>query len=176
MNYLNPDFFIETVLPRLLSMTLVSFVIGSAVGAAVGGIAKRIGRRQQRDQDDLQNSTQPKRWVVYAAMFGSFIGMLLICMLPILASPDSLIGGPYAGLWLLIMLIMLAPIGSILGAVVGVLLGAKLPARIHQPKLAGIILLVSYIICIVALYLGLAPPPVAISTPLRGVPQRYCPE
>jgi membrane protein YqaA with SNARE-associated domain len=142
-------------------MTLVSFVFGSAVGAVVGWIAKLIGRRQQRGQD----SVQPKRSVIYAAMFGSFIGMLLICMLPIQANPASLIGGPYSGIWLMILFILLAPIGSILGAVVGAVLSAKLPARVKQPKLAGIVVLVSYVIGTIALYLGLAPPPVAISTP-----------
>jgi DNA-binding beta-propeller fold protein YncE len=166
MNYLNLDFFFNTVLPRLLTMTLVSFVFGGAVGAVVGWIAKLIGRRQQRDQD----SVQPKRWVIYAAMFGSFIGMLLICMLPIQTNPASLIGGPYSGIWLMIMFIMLAPIGSILGAVVGAVLGAKLPDRVKQPRLAGIVLLLSYVICIIVLYLGLAPPPLAISTPQTNGP------
>jgi hypothetical protein len=166
MSYLNLDFFFNTVLPRLLTMTLVSFVIGSAVGAVVGWIAKLIWRRRQHDKD----SVQPMRWVVNAAMFGSFIGMLLICMLPILASPASLIGGPYGGIWLMVMLIFLAPTGSILGAVVGAVLGAKLPARIKQPKLAGIVLLVSYVISASVLYVGLAPPPVAISTPQTNGP------
>jgi WD40 repeat protein len=168
MNYLNLDVFFETVLPRLLWMTLVSFVIGSAVGAAVGGIAKLIGRIGRLDKD----SAQPKRWVIYAAMFGSFIGMLLICMLPILASPGSLMLGRdmYAGHWAMILFMMLSPIGSILGAVVGALLGAKLPARIKQKKWATIVVLLSYVICVVALYLGLAPPPVTISTPQANGP------
>ncbi|MCM1982973.1 WD40 repeat domain-containing protein [Lyngbya confervoides] len=159
MSYLNLDFFLNTVLPKLLTMTLVSFVIGSVTGAVIGWIVKLIGRRRQRDQDSIQ----PKRWVLTAAMFGSFIGMLLIGMLPIQASPASLIGGPYSGIWLMMMVILLAPTGSILGAVVGAVLGAQLPARINPLKLAAIVTLVSYLICIVALYLGLAPPPVTIS-------------
>jgi membrane protein YqaA with SNARE-associated domain len=164
MTSLTPDFFFETVLPRLLTMTVVSFVIGSFVGAIVGAIARQIGQRRD------PASVQPQHGVVYRAMFGSFIGMLLICMLPILANPTSLSSGSFSGLSFLLQLILLAPLGSILGAVVGILLGAKLPTRLQQPKWAGMVLLVSYLICTVALYLGLAPPPVTFSTPRTNGP------
>jgi uncharacterized membrane protein YfcA len=132
-------------------------VIGSAVGAVVGGMAKLIEQWRQRNQ----NSVQPRRWVIYAAMLGSFLGMLLICLLPINANSMSLHIGcnEDARQWYMTMLVVLTPIGSILGAVVGAILRNRLPARIHQQKLAGFVLLVSYLICTVVLCQGLAPHP-----------------
>ncbi|MGB8699939.1 MAG: hypothetical protein WCD18_11030 [Thermosynechococcaceae cyanobacterium] len=154
------------VLPKLLTMTLVSFAIGSAVGALVGWLATLIWRRTQRGKDPSRSG----RSLIKPAILGSFIGMLLIGQLPIAANPASLIGGPYSGIWFMVMFVMLTPLGSISGAILGAMIGANLPARIKPPKLMGIVLLVTYLFCASILYVGLAPPAVVMSTPTTSGP------
>ncbi|NCJ07385.1 WD40 repeat domain-containing protein [Synechococcales cyanobacterium C] len=166
MSYFNLETLLKFVLPKLLTMTLVSFAIGSVVGAVVGWLATLIWRRTQRGKDLSRSG----RWLIKPAIFGSFVGMLLIGMLPIEANPASRIGGPYGGLWFLLMFLILGPLGSISGAILGAILGANLPARIKLPKLMGIVLLVTYLLCASILYVGLAPPAVVISTPPNSGP------
>ncbi|MBE9176197.1 WD40 repeat domain-containing protein [Synechocystis salina LEGE 06155] len=161
MSYFNLETFMQFVLPKLLTMTLASLVIGSVVGAVVGWLATLIWRRRQRAKGQLIC----RRWLLKPAMFGSFIGMLLIGMLPIEANPASLIGGPYGGIWFYVMFIMLAPLGSISGSILGVVIGARQSTYMKQPEQIAAILLVIYLFCASVLYIGLAPPAVVISTP-----------
>jgi hypothetical protein len=166
MSYLNLDAFLKFVLPKLLTMTLISFVIGSVVGAVVGWLATFILRRRQRGKA----LSLPRRSLIEPAIFGSFIGMLLIGILPIEANPASLIGGPYSGLWFLMMFVMLAPLGSISGAIVGVIVGSKQFTSINQQKLMGVILLLAYLFSASVLYVGLAPSAVVMTTPSGSDP------
>lgn len=166
MNYFNLDTLLQFVVPKLLTMTLVSFAIGSVVGAVVGWLATLVWRRTQQSKDPSRS----RRWLINPAIAGSFIGMLLIGMLPIQANPASLVGGPYSGLWFLIMFVMLAPLGSISGAIIGAIIGASPPTRIKLPKLMAIALLVTYLFCASVLYVGLAPPAVVMSTPPTSDP------
>lgn len=166
MSYWNLNTFMGLVLPKLLAMTLVSFAIGSVVGAVVGWLATLIWRRKQAGIA----SDNPRRSLIKPAILGSFIGMLLVGMLPIEANPASLIGGPYSGLWFLMMFVSLAPLGSIFGAILGATLGAKQSSPINQQKSVGIVLLLVYIFSAVVLYIGLAPPPVAMDTPTSNDP------
>jgi hypothetical protein len=166
MNYFNLETFLKFVVPKLLSMTLVSFVIGSVVGAIVGWLATLIWRRSQRGQ----HAGRSGRSLIKPAIFGSFIGMLLIGMLPIEANPASLIGGPYSGLWFMFMFLMLGPLGSVSGAILGAVMGAKLPPDSQPPKRMGFVLLVTYLLCTSILYVGLAPPAVVVTTPPSSGP------
>ncbi|HIK13797.1 MAG TPA: WD40 repeat domain-containing protein [Leptolyngbyaceae cyanobacterium M33_DOE_097] len=161
MSYFNLDTFLELVVPKLLTMTLLSFVVGSAVGAVVGWLATLIWRRIRRGKDPVRS----KRGLIKPAIFGSFICTLLLGLLPIEANPASLIGGPYSGIWFLFMFVTLVPASSISGAMIGAILGAKLPIRIKRPKLTGAVLLVTYLLCVSILYIGLAPPAVVMTTP-----------
>ncbi|UOO10816.1 MULTISPECIES: WD40 repeat domain-containing protein [unclassified Synechocystis] len=156
------------VLPKLLRMTLVSFVIASVVGSVVGWIATLIWRG--KNLSDLSDSPNPRGWLIKPAIFGSFIGMVLIGLLPIEANPASLVGGPYSGLWFLMMFVFLAPLGSIAGAVIGATLGTKQFSQIKREKLIGIVLLLTYFFATVVLYVGLAPPALVMEKPTGNDP------
>ncbi len=157
MPYLNLDFFLETIIPKLLSITLVSLVVASVVGTIVGGIATSIWKRSQRGKTPVLPATS----LVVPAILGAFI-CLILGMLFYEANPSSLIGGPYSGLALMIAYIMILPIGSLVGSVIGAIVGRHFPSRFQRP-LWGI--LGTYEIATVVLYIGLALPPTEISTP-----------
>lgn len=149
------------VLPKLLTMTLVSFVVGSVVGTVVGALATLIWRRSQRGKP-----TPPsRRWLIKPAIAGSFIGTLLIGTLPIQANPASLVGGPYGALWMVWMGALLVPGGSLLGASLGAVIGAKPPKRLTASQLLGGAVLITYLICAAVLAVGLAAPAMVMRTP-----------
>ncbi len=149
------------LLPRLLTMTLGSFVVGSVVGTVVGALATLIWRRSQRGKP-----TPPsRRWLIKPSIAGSFLGMLLIGTLPIQANPASLVGGPYGALWMMGMLALLVPSGSLLGAILGAVIGAHPPKRLTTSQLLGGAVLITYLICTVVLAVGLAAPAVVMRTP-----------
>lgn len=161
------DTFFEYVLPKLLSMTLVSFVVASAVGALVGWIATLIWRGSQRQRKIVP--VQPAHSLVAPAILGAFIGLLL-GMLLYEANPNSLVGGPYGGLAMLVFYIFILPIGSIIGSMIGAVAGANLPSQLKQPKWAGIALAATYVLAVGILYLGLAPAPLTLTTPQTNQP------
>ncbi|MCP9850391.1 WD40 repeat domain-containing protein [Cyanobium sp. Morenito 9A2] len=155
---------LQLVLPRLLTMTLVSFVVGSAVGAVVGALATLIGRRAQRGQP----SPSPRRWLIKPAIAGSFLGMLLIGTLPIQANPASRVGGPYGALWAMVLFALLAPTGALAGAGLGAWIGVRPPKRFRPTQLLGAAVLITYLICFLVLAVGLSSPGLV----LRTVPAR----
>jgi heme/copper-type cytochrome/quinol oxidase subunit 2 len=65
MNYFNLDTVLKHVLPRLLTMTMVSFVLGGIVGAVVGWLATLIWQRRQQDK----NPSYSKRWPIKPAIW-----------------------------------------------------------------------------------------------------------
>lgn len=149
--FFNFSFFLETVLPKLIFTTMVSAIIALVVGGGIGWIVTAIARKKSR------TSGHPAQSLVYPAIFGCFVGMMLIGLLPIEANPASLVGGPYGGLWYFITFIFLAPTGSLVGTVAGLLVGGKLsPAR--QKKVGKWGLAVTYLIAVTALYFCLVPP------------------
>jgi WD40 repeat protein len=144
MNLINFEFIFTFILPKLIYATLISVVIGAVVGGIVGLI---MGKTSHRRKDTL-----------IPAMLGSFVGMMLLAMIPIFASPDTYIGGPFSGLAIMFKFIIVAPIGSIIGAVVGGICGLKLSSQ-FKPRFTLIGLIFTYSVMLISIYVTLAPPP-----------------
>jgi MFS family permease len=121
MDFINFDFLLKTVLPKLFTSSLASFFIALVLGSLIGWVATAIARKKSR--------SRPAPNLIMPTMFGTFVGMMLIGFLPIEANPSSLVGGPYSGLWYMLMFIVLAPLGILLGAGLGISLGTKLTAQ-----------------------------------------------
>lgn len=158
------DTLLETVLPKLLIMTLASFVIASGVGALVA-LAERLGK--QRKQQSA--SARPARALVTLASLGAFIGSLLGLLL-YEANPASLNSGPFTALTRLLGYIVLLPLFSGAGTVIGIVASAKLPTHLRLTKLAGIALASTYALVTGILYITLSIPPVTISRPETTTP------
>lgn len=143
MNLINFEFILTFILPKLLYATLISLVVGAVVGGIIGLV---IGKINRRIKDTL-----------FPAILGSFIGMMLLAMIPIFASPDTYIGGPFGGLAILLKFIVVAPIGSIIGGVVGGICGLKLSPQ-FKPRFTLIGLILTYSLMVISVYVNLAPP------------------
>jgi len=121
------DTLLQIVLPKLLRMTLVSFVVGrvvlgSVVGALVAAITALMRRSRLRRSGSLsQEDGVSRRSLLRASLWGSFLGTILISLLPIEANPASLIGGPYGAIWFGFMLLIFVPAGATTGAVLGLM-------------------------------------------------------
>ena len=163
----NIDFDIipEVILPKLIFMTLVSFVVASVVGAVVGAIATQIWKRSHRKQVP----PLPVRSLIPMAIFIAFICTLL-GLLIWEANPGSLVGGPYGGLAAMVFYMMILPSGSLIGSIGGAILGAVLPARLRQRKLAGLLVTSAYTLCAIILFMGLAGPPLVLTTAQASTP------
>ena len=142
MNQINFKFILTFILPKLLQATLLSAVVGLIVGGIVGLIVGAIAKR--------------KKDTIIPSIIGSCIGTMLLGMMPIFASPESYIGGAYAGIGILVKMVTLIPAGSILGGVVGGICGLKLASR-FQSRFTIIGLIVTYSIMVISLYINLAP-------------------
>jgi len=150
------DTLLQLVLPKLLFMTVLSAVVGSVVGAVVAGIVSLLRRSRPR--------------AVGPAVWGSFLGVLLVGLLPIEANPASLIGGPYAGLWFLSMALLFVPVGAVGGALFGILAIGHPRARLRGPRALAALTLGAYALSAVVLTLSLSPPAITIRTPQPGGP------
>ncbi|MBD2361042.1 hypothetical protein H6G36_07595 [Anabaena minutissima FACHB-250] len=144
MNFINFEFIFTFILPQLIYATLVSVVIGAVVGGIVGLIMGKISRRMK---DTL-----------FPAMLGSFFGMMLLAMIPIFASPDTYIGGPFGGLAIMLKFIVVAPLGSIIGGVVGGICGLKLSPQ-FKSRFILIAVIFTYSVMLISMYVTLAPAP-----------------
>ncbi|MCP9927449.1 WD40 repeat domain-containing protein [Cyanobium sp. CH-040] len=138
------DTLLQLVLPKLLRMTAFSAVVGGVVGGMVAAVARR-----------------PLR----PALWGSFVAVFLFGLLPIEANPASLIGGPYAGLWLGFMVLMLVPAAAIAGAVLGLISAALPRSPLHQPRQRAGITLAGYLISALVLTVSLSPPGISVRVP-----------
>ncbi|MBD2494740.1 hypothetical protein [Nostoc sp. FACHB-280] len=143
MNLINFEFILIFILPKLIDATLISLVIGTIVGGIVGLIMGKITHRRKD--------------ILIPAMLGSFLGMMLLAMIPIFASPATYTGGPYGGLSIFLHFIVVAPIGSIIGSVVGGICGLKLSSQL-KPRFTLIGLIFTYSVMAISMYVTLAPP------------------
>lgn len=159
---MNIDFIVATVLPKLFISTTASLVIAIVVGGIVGAIADFTRRRRARST----NQPLPPRLILFA-MLGSFIGTMLIAFIPIQADRNSLIGGPYYGILLLILLITLLPIGSILGAIFGCWAGTTWRHKFNSRNIL-IALGVVYLVMSMAIYGALVTPTPQLSKSAPG--------
>lgn len=158
------DTLLETILPKLLTMTLASVVVASGVGTWVALVGRLGSQRKQQ-----ANSERPARSLVTLASLGAFIGSLLGLLL-YEANPTSLNSGPFTGLTRILGYIVLLPLFSVAGTVIGVVASTKLPTHLRQSKLVGIALATTYALVTGVLYITLSIPPVTISRPETTTP------
>ncbi|MDM7937464.1 MAG: WD40 repeat domain-containing protein [Cyanobium sp. CZS 48M] len=164
------DTLLQIVLPKLLRMTLVSFVVGSVVGALVAASAALIRRSRLRRSGSLsQEDGVSRRSRLRASLWGSFLGTFLIGLLPIEANPASLIGGPYGAIWFGFMLLILVPAGATTGAVLGLMAAGAGRPRPNLSRLMAGSTVLAYLISTLVLALVLAPPTIGFnSAPATG--------
>ncbi len=159
------DTLLQVVVPKLLRMTLVSFVVGSVVGAVVAAIAALIRRsRLRRSGSQPQQDGVSRGSLLWPSLWGSFLGTFLIGLLPIEANPASLIGGPYGALWFGFMLLVFVPAGAITGAVFGLIAAGAGRLRPNLPRVMAGSTVLAYLISTLVLTLLLAPPTIGFST------------
>ncbi|MBM0740853.1 hypothetical protein JOY44_04345 [Phormidium sp. CLA17] len=142
MDFINIDFLLSAVLPKLIKGTFLSLVVGAVVGGIVGLIIGTIAKRKSK--------------TFFPALFGSFLGTLLLAFLPVLANRELDSGGAYGLLTVLNLWVVLMPLGSIGGAIAGSLLGLELSSK-RQQQVLWISLGLAYSIMIIGIYLGTAP-------------------
>jgi hypothetical protein len=163
----NIDFGIipEVILPKLIFMTLVSFVVASAVGAVIGAIATQIWRRSRRQKVPPLPTPSLIPMAILMAFICTLLGLLIWE-----ANPGSLVGGPYGGLAAMVFYAMILPTGSLLGAIGGSIMGAVLPAHLRQRQWAGRLVAMTYALCTMILFIGLASPPLSLTTAQADAP------
>ncbi|OLP20084.1 hypothetical protein BST81_02270 [Leptolyngbya sp. 'hensonii'] len=137
MKLFNLDLITNIILPGLWGSTAWSILIALVVGVSVGGIIGAIRRR-------LKQTLLP-------AIAGSFLGTMLLGMLPILSVPGIVGGGAYGGILILFIATFTVPVGAIGGAVSGSLLGTELLRKYGQ-KLALILLAGTYSFMTLVIY------------------------
>lgn len=133
---INWNIILYWTLPGIFNSTLVSAAAALGVGGVIGLIAGAISHRF--------------KLAVLSGIAGSFLGTMLIAMLPILSQPN-LFGSGYGGIVLMFFAMTLIPIGSISGALAGLLAGFKLSPRRRQ-KLFLILLICIYTLIALASY------------------------
>ena len=90
------------------------------------------------------------------------MGTMLLTFLPIQADRDFRNNGMYVGIWLLQKLLVLAPLGSIVGATTGCIIGEQLNRKVNLWHM-WIGLGVTYLIMAFTIYISLASPPIHLS-------------
>ncbi len=109
---------LEQLLSEVLAVSLWSFSIGLVVGGVIGLVIGVIKRRI--------------KLALLPAIFGSFWGTLTIAFIPLFSIPGLVNGGAYAGIYVLAMLIVLVPIGSVAGGLLGGIAGPQLPEPLQK--------------------------------------------
>ena len=142
MDFMNIEFLLSGVVPKLINGTFFSVVVGALVGGIVGVIIGAIAKRKNK--------------TLLPAIFGSFLGTLLLAFLPILADRQLEKSGAYAFIDILNRWIVLMPLGAIGGAIAGSLLGLELSSK-RQRQVLWISLGLAYTIMVIGIYLGTAP-------------------
>jgi sensor histidine kinase YesM len=122
MNSINFNFLQAIVLPALIYSTMMSLIIAVII---VGTITLAIERRKDR------LAIQPIPNPILFPIYGSFIGTMLLTFLPIQADRDFRNNGMYVGIWLFHKLLLLAPLGSIVGAITGCIVGEQLNRKVN---------------------------------------------
>lgn len=122
MNSINFDFLQKIVLSALIYSSLMSLVVAVVI---VGTIALAIERK--KDRSAIQTRPNPVLFPIY----GSFIGMMLLTFLPIQADTGLYNSGMFVGIWLFNKLMLLAPLGAIVGATTGCIVGEQLKRKVN---------------------------------------------
>jgi hypothetical protein len=136
MNF-NPSVVLIHALFGLIQGSIVSAVAAIVVGGIIGLIAGARSRQIKR--------------TMTPTIIGSFFGTMLIAILP-LVSEAQLWGGGYGGIVLMLLASFLIPTGSITGALVGCSYGLKLTQRRDIRKILLIMLVATYSIGTVVIY------------------------
>jgi hypothetical protein len=164
MNPINFDFLKAIVLPALIYSSAISLVVAVVI---VGAIASAIERKKDRFSvkearlTPIQIVPNPILFPIY----GSFIGLMLLTFLPIQADRGFRNNGIYVGIWLFQKLIVLAPLGSILGATTGCIIGEQLNRKVNLRHM-WIGLGITYSIMAFTIYTSLVPPPLQMLKPV----------
>jgi len=138
---LNPNIFVNFIVPGLIGGSIVSAVATIVVGGIIGLI---VGAR----------SHQIKRTIT-PTIIGSFFGTMLIAILP-LVSEAQLWGSGYGGIVLMLVAFFLIPTGSITGALVGCTYGLKLAQRHNKRKILLNLLIGTYVLIAIVTYIRVA--------------------
>ncbi|MBE9195364.1 hypothetical protein IQ219_08610 [Synechocystis sp. LEGE 06083] len=126
------------LLSELFSVSIwflsIGLIVGGITGLIIGIIKQRI------------------KIVLFPAILGSFLGTLTIAFVPLFSIPGLVNGGAYAGVFVLGMLIVLVPIGSITGGIVGGLSSLQMsPTR--QRRIFRIAIPLGYLFLIMGILL-----------------------
>jgi len=133
----NPNVVLSHAISGLIGGSIVSAVAAIVVGGIIGLIAGARSRQIKR--------------TMTPTIIGSFFGTMLIAILP-LVSEAQLWGGGYGGIILMLLASFLIPTGSITGALVGCSYGLKLAQRRDIKKILLIMLIATYSIGAVVIY------------------------
>ena len=134
----NPNIILNSVLPGLVGGSIISAVAAIIVGSIIGLITGARSRQIKR--------------TMTPTIIGSFFGTMFIAILP-LVSEAQLWGGGYGGIVLMLIASFLIPTGSITGALVGCSYGVKLAQRRNIKKIMLIMLLATYSLSAVVIYI-----------------------
>jgi hypothetical protein len=149
MNLINFDFLRKIVLPALIYSSVMSLVVAVVI---VGTITLTIERKKNRAA--IQTRPNPVLFPIY----GSFIGMMLLTFLPIQADRSLYNSGMFVGIWLFNKLILLAPLGAIVGATTGCIVGEQLKRKVNLRHMS-IGLGITYSIMAFTIYVALVSEP-----------------
>lgn len=142
MRILNFDLLKNIILPGLLESSIWSALIAIAAGTVIGLIMSVIKRRTRQITI---------RQTVLSAISGCFIGTMLITMLPILATPGLVGGGPYAGILIMMIVTFTLPVSAIAGSIVGSFEGRYLFGK-NKQRLALLLLAGTYSFMAMVIY------------------------
>lgn len=124
------------VLSEVLSVSIWSLSVGLVVGGIIGLVIGIMKRRI--------------KFTLFPAILGSFLGTLAIAFVPLFSIPGLVNGGAYAGVYVLAMLFVLVPIGSIAGGIVAGIAGSH-PSTPLQRRTLWIAILMAYLLLIVGI-------------------------
>jgi hypothetical protein len=156
MNSINFYFLQKIVLPALIYSSVMSLVVAVII---VGTIALAIERKKNRAA--IQTRPNPVLFPIY----GSFVGMMLLTFLPIQADRSLYNSGMFVGIWLLQKLMLLAPLGAIVGATTGCIIGEQLNRKVNLWHMS-IGLGITYSIMAFTIYMTLVSQPNQMSKPV----------
>ena len=161
MNTINFDFLQAIVLPALIYSTIMSLLFAVII---VGTITLAIERRKDRFSagEATPTAIQLIPNPILFPIYGAFMGTMLLTFLPIQADRDFRNNGMYVGIWLLQKLLVLAPLGSIVGATTGCIIGEQLNRKVNLWHM-WIGLGITYLIMAFTIYISLASPPIHLS-------------
>jgi sensor histidine kinase YesM len=164
MNPINFDFLKAIVLPALIYSSVMSLLVAVVIiGTIASAIERKKGRFSGGETTPTAIETIPNP--ILFPIYGSFIGLMLLTFLPIQADRDFRNNGMYVGIWLVQKLIVLVPLGSILGATTGCIVGEQLNRKVNLRHM-WIGLGITYSIMALTIYTSLVPLPIQMLKPV----------